>query len=120
MLLQFQSGYDGNFTQGDNVVLMLQATDDNGNPINITGATFVSQILGPNSPTPGPITFGNSQHAITNAVFGMFTLTLAQADSNNCGIGYNKDIISELTISSAQTTYRGMGILNIYPASPVQ
>jgi hypothetical protein len=120
MLLQFQTGYDGTFTQGDNVVLQLQATDDNGNPQNITGATFSSEILAQNSPTPGAVTFGNSQHAITNATFGMFTLTLAQTDTSNVGYGFNKDIITAVTIGGNQTTYRGMGILNVYPATPLQ
>lgn len=103
------------FTQGDNVVLNLNAQDGNGNPINITGATFSTQIMGPAGVVA---TFGNSQHAITNAALGQFTLTLAQADTNNCAAGPNKDIITGITISGVKTTLRGIGILTVYGDVP--
>jgi hypothetical protein len=106
------------FTQGDNVILNLSATDGNGNAINLTGASFSTQILGANG--AGPITFSNSQHAITSAATGQFQLTLSQTDSANCGIGQNKDILTAITLSGNVTYFRGIGILNVYPPVPLQ
>lgn len=104
------------FTQGDQVVLTLYAQDQFGNPVNITGATFNTQINGPNG--AGPATFGNSQHAIVNAAIGQFTLTLAATDTPNCGIGANKDIITQITIGGAPQYYQGLGILTVLVNAP--
>lgn len=109
------------FTQGDTVVLELQATDDEGNPVNLTGATFSTQILGPNP--NGPVTFLNSQHTLGNQSTnpGAFTLALASTDTGNCGEGGNKDIITEVVISGATTYFRGQSLLSrVYPAIPLQ
>jgi hypothetical protein len=106
------------FTQGDNASLLLQATDDLGNPQNLTGATFSTQILGANG--VGPVTFGNSQHTINNAALGQFTLALANTDTPNCGIGTAKEIITTVTISGVVTNYRGVGILSVFPNVPLQ
>lgn len=106
------------FTQGDDVVLNLVATDGDGNPINITGATFSTQILGQNP--NGPVVFGNSQHAITDATTGQFTLTLSQSDSMSCGLGINKTILTKITISGKVTYFRGQGILKVNPPVPLQ
>ncbi len=109
------------FTQGDNnVVLNLTATDGNGNPINITGASFSTQILGPNN--VGPVTFGNSQHALVSGPAGTFTLTLANngGDTASCGIGENKDILTTVTLSSSVINLLGRGILAVRPPVPLQ
>ena len=106
------------FTQGDNAVLQLSAQDGNENPINITSATFQTQILGPNGQAIA--TFGNSQHAIVNAAAGTFTLTLATTDTAACGIGGGKEIVTAITISGLVTYYHGPGILTVLPAVPLQ
>lgn len=105
-------------TQGDAPTLTLYATDGNGNPVNLTGATFSTQILGPNG--VGPVTFGNAQHAIVNAADGEFTLTLAASDTPNLGIGANKDILTQITIAGVSTYYWGRGILQVMPSTPLQ
>jgi hypothetical protein len=105
-------------TQGDAPTLTLYAIDGSGNPINLTGATFSTQILGTNG--VGPITFGNSQHAIVNAADGEFTLALASTDTPNLGIGPNKDILTQITIAGKATYYWGRGILQVMPATPLQ
>lgn len=105
------------FTQGDNVILNLSATDGNGNAINITGATFSTQILG----AAGAVqTFANAKHAIVSAPLGTFTLTLSAADTNACGQGVGKDLITALTISGNVTYYRGTGILTVFAPIPLQ
>jgi hypothetical protein len=109
------------FTQGDTVTLYLQATDDQGNPINLTGAALSTQILGPNP--NGPVTFGNGQHTLGNQSTnpGTFSLALAVGDTNSCGQGINKDIITESVISGVTTYFRGQNLLaEVYPAIPLQ
>jgi uncharacterized protein YfaS (alpha-2-macroglobulin family) len=120
MLLQSTNQEPFEFTQGDDITLALTATDDQGNPINITGATFATQILGANG--SGPVTFPNSQHTIVNAALGQFTLTLGNggADTTSCGLGHHKQIITALTISGLVTTCRGNNLLTVYPPVPVQ
>jgi hypothetical protein len=108
------------FTQGDNVVLALLATDDLGNPQNLTGASLSSQIQGSN--LAGVITFPNSQHALGNQVTapGTFTLTLAAADTLNCGEGINKEILTQCIIAGSTTYFRGVNLLTVYGNTPVQ
>lgn len=108
------------FTQGDTITLTLQAQDDYGNPQNLTGATLQTQIQGPNG--VGPVTFGNSQHTISNQTtnLGQFTLSLAQADTTNCGEGAAKDIVTQAIISGSPTFYRGYAILTVYANAPRQ
>lgn len=105
-----------NFTQGDNAILQLTAVDAAGNPVNIAGATFSTQMLGVQGQ---PVTFGNGQHAIINAALGQFTLTLAQVDTENVNIGSNKDIVTAITIGGNVTYYRGSGILTVNPPVPL-
>lgn len=112
------------FTQGDNnVVLNLTAQDGLGNPVNLTGASFSTQVLGPNG---GSIaTFPNGQHVANPDQVGnpgKFTLTLANsgADTAACGVGYGKQILTTITIGGAIVTYRGVGILNVFPPTPTQ
>lgn len=118
MLLQTLNLQQLDFVQGDTAVLGLQATDDIGNLVNITGASFSTQILSTNGDAPAQ--FGNGQHAITNAALGQFTLTLATTDTPNCGLGLNKEILTTITIGLVVQTYRGVKLLNVYSAVPEQ
>lgn len=109
------------FTQSNNAILHLIAVDQSGNPVDLTGATMSTQILGPNP--IGPVIFGNGQHTIDpdqNANRGKFIITLSQANTLACGEGLNKEILSTATIASVATTFRGVGILNVYIAVPLQ
>jgi hypothetical protein len=105
------------FTQGDEVVLNLTAQDGSGNPINLTAATFSTQMLGVGA--AGPVTFGNSQHAIVNAALGQFSLTLAPTDTASVGIGNNKDILTQVTQSGNPMYVRGTAILTVNPPIPL-
>lgn len=109
------------FSQNDNVVLTLIATDTQGNPVTLTGATFSTQILGPNN--TGAVTFPNAQHT-ANAdqvnFKGYFTLTLGTADTGACAIGENKDIVTAITISGNVASYQGLSILEVLPNVPTQ
>lgn len=122
MLLAAQNALPIEFTQGDDLTLQLIATDDAGNPVNLTGATLSTQILGANG--VGPVTFPNSQHTIANQSTnrGQFALALASAgaDTTSCGEGSGKQILTTAVIAGVQTTYRGVNILTVYPVVPVQ
>jgi hypothetical protein len=120
-LLQNQSvGVPIEFSQGDTVTLALLATNDQGIPVNLTGATFSTQIQGYN--VNGPVTFGDSQHTLGNQTSnpGTFTLALASSDTANCGLGPNKEILTTVVINEASTCFRGESILAVYPGIPIQ
>jgi hypothetical protein len=109
------------FTQGDTATLSMIAQDGNGNTINLTGASFSTQIKGND---PGMIAvIPNSQHTpdpdqINNT--GQFTMQLLQTDSQACGIGAGKDILTQITIGSTIVFYRGVGILTVLAPVPLQ
>lgn len=105
------------FSQGDNAILQLTAQDGNGNPIDLTGASFSTQICEQNG--SGLATFGNSQHTIIDAVNGRYTLTLSQSDTLSCGIGPNKDIVTQITQSGLPIYFHGNGILQVLANVPL-
>lgn len=120
MVLVPISGSTVEFTQGDNVTLTLVAQDDSGNPQTLTG-TIVSQVAGPNG--SGDYTIPASQHTILDQTTnqGQFTITFLATDTQSCGEGVAKDIISENVSSSSSVTYfRGYGILTVYANTPRQ
>ena len=121
MLLNSQNNLPIAFTQGDDTTLELIVTDDQGSPVDLTGASLSTQILGPNG--VGPVTFPNSQHTIdpdqlTNR--GKFSLALSADDTISCGEGSAKQIITESIISGASVFYRGVNLLTVYPNVPLQ
>lgn len=121
MQLNSQNNQPIEFTQGDVIVLELIATDDSGNPVDLTGATLTTQILGPN--TAGVVTFPNSQHTIASdqvANRGKFSLALASGDTANCGDGAGKQIITEAIITSDSVYYRSPNFLTVNVNVPVQ
>ena len=105
------------FTRGDTAVVTLTANNGQGQPVNITGASFVTQIKGPNGVIAS---FPNNQHAITDAANGVFTLSLGSTDTEACGLGNNKEILTQITIGSQITYFRGTGILQVLPPVPNQ
>ncbi len=123
MLLQTQNNLPIEFTQGDTITLELLATDDLGNPVDLTDASLSTQILGPNS--VGPITFPDAQHDIADQTTdrGKFSLALTTDDTAACGEGPSKQIITEAVISGmspSTTFYRAVNILTVYPNVPIQ
>ena len=106
------------FTQGATAVLNLFATNGNGDPVDLTGAVFTTQVKGPNGEIA---TFDNSQHAIVgSAANGNFTLTLSTDDTAECGLGRNKDIITKVVQGASINYYRGISILEVFPPEPNQ
>ncbi len=118
MQLQTQNLQPIEFTQGDSPTLLLAIVDDDGVPVNLTGASFETQILGPNG--VGPVVFPNGQHTITNAALGQFSLALATTDTPNVNIGSNIEIITMYLIGADVETARGPNLLTVYPPVPTQ
>lgn len=121
MLLNTQDNLPVIFTQGDDTVLFLLATDDQGVPVDLTGASLSTQILGPNG--AGPVVFPNSQHTIDPdqvANRGKFALALSSTDTGNCGIGQHKQIITEGALISGTVYFQGVNLLTVYANVPLQ
>lgn len=103
------------FTQGDAVEIVRYAQDELGGAIDITGATFATSLVGKTTVA----TLDNSKHAIVGAAEGKYKITLSPADSAAVEAGAGKDILTTITIGGNPTTYRGMGVLEVYgPAAP--
>jgi hypothetical protein len=105
------------FTQGDTAVLTLTAKDGDGNPFNITGATFTTYIKGSNGVQNS---FPTGQHTIVDAPNGIFTLSLSATDTPKCGLGPNKTVITKIVQGSSVVHFRGVGILTVNSAAPSQ
>lgn len=121
MLLNSQNNQKIEFTQGDVTTLLLIATDESGNPVDLTGASLSTQILGPNG--VGPVTFPNSQHTIAPdqvANRGKFTLDLSSEDTASCGDDTAKQIITESLIAGDSVYYRGINLLTVNVNVPIQ
>jgi hypothetical protein len=121
MLLQNQAvGVPIEFTQGETPTLFLLATTDQGIPYNLTGAVLTTQILGYN--INGALTLPSIQHTVgdqsTNP--GTFTLALTSSNTEACGPGPNKEIITQAVIGLNVVVFRAESILTVFSETPVQ
>ena len=105
------------FTEGDSVVLNLTALDGSGNPINITGATFTTQIMGPANT---PVSFDNSHHAVVGGPLGTFTLTLSTTETASIATGEQKEILTKIVVGGATSYVHGYKLLRVNPAVPIR
>lgn len=106
-------------TQGDTASIQLTATDGNNRPIDLTGASFSTSVLGDNGVA---ISFPNAQHTANpdQVLFkGQFTLALSSIDTMGIPVGINKEIITLIVIGLTQVNYRGPSALNVYSPIPV-
>lgn len=107
------------FTQGDDGILLnMTATDGDGTLVDLTGATFVTQIKGPGADL---VTIPNGQHTIKNQTThrGEYTITLLTANTSASGVGDYKDIVSKIVIAGVTVYYHGNGIVRVQPAPPI-
>lgn len=120
MLLQTTNLKQVEFTQGETTTLTLIATDDQGNPYNLTGASLSTEIRANNG--ADVTTFQNSKHTLANQTTnpGQFTLALLSTDTPMCGEGNNKTIITIAVIAGATLYFRGNNTLIVYPPVPLQ
>lgn len=108
------------FTQGDTVTIEFYAEDSNGLRIDLSGATFSTQIKGYRGSI---VTIDNSSHTadpdqVTNK--GKFTVSLTSAQTLLMDSGDKKDIVTKIVQGASTIHYHGKGILEIfknYPAS---
>lgn len=108
------------FTQGDSAVLNLTAVDANNNPIDLTGAAFVSAFRGPQ----GLGVFFDNSHHVANPdqvnFRGQYTLSLSTTETPTVPIGDEKGISTQITIGSSVVYYHGEGICNVLSPIPIQ
>lgn len=103
------------FTQGNATSITLYAEDEFGAPIDITGATFVTDFPG----TSEVASFANDKHEIIDAAKGEYKLNLLSADSALVEVGRDKDILSTMTQAGKPLTFRGIGLVEVFaPATP--
>jgi hypothetical protein len=102
-------------TAGDTTPISLTATSG-GSAYDLTGALFETYIKGVRSNRVIP----NSQHSITSAVAGTFTVQLTSSDYDAIGTGTLKDIVTKVTQGTNVTYFRGVGVLNIFPNRPLK
>lgn len=108
-----------NITQGDQANLQLTATDGMGNPIDLTGASFVSLLRGSNGAT---ISYANSQHTANPDQVnfkGQYLLALSPSDTNNIPVGVNKELLTQITQGGNPIFYRGPNLVNVRAPIPV-
>jgi hypothetical protein len=108
------------FTQGDTPNLLLTAVNAQGNPINLTGATFTTIFRSTDGTT---VTFPNGQHTAnpdqTNYT-GEYVLALSASDTMSVPVGTNKEVITQIIIGLNTTFFHGPGILTVLSAIPVR
>ncbi len=109
-------------TLGDYAVLVLTAKsgDDPSLPIDLTGATFETQIRGPGGDV---VTFANSKHQadpdqVTNT--GVFRLTLNATDTASLAAGPHREILTKITLSAQPIYYHGFDVLEVLENVPLQ
>lgn len=109
-----------NFTQGDTAVLELTAEDGDDLPIDLTGAVFETQILGPG----GVVNiFPNEQHTANPDQVnfkGQYELSLTSDNTEACKSGLHKEIITQITIGGSVVYYHGADILTVKQNVPRQ
>lgn len=104
------------FTQGDKSTITLTLTDGNGNAVDITGASFESYFLGPNSIT---VTISNSAHTPTVPASGTLTVALTAAQTASIEDGAGKEIITKVTFLNGDIMhFHGREVLTVYKAAP--
>ena len=108
------------FTQGDDAVLQLIAVDVDGNGVNLTNAVFTSFIRRQDGTT---LSLDDSHHFanVDQTNFpGYYTLTLAEAETSQCGLGEHKEILTLIDIGGAEVYFRGFNALQVYSPEPFE
>lgn len=106
------------FSQGDAITLNLTAVDGNNSPINLNGASFQTQIRGPQGAL---VTIGNSAHTANSDQVnfkGQFTVALTSLNTKACDVGSPKDIVTQVTLSGSPIYYHGVGVLQVLQPFP--
>lgn len=106
------------FTQGDDVLLNLKATNSDGVPVNLTGATFSTSVRGLDNIV---VTFPNSQHTANpdqSAHRGEFTLSLSTTDTDSIKAGMSQEIVTKVTIAGKVVYFHGANQMTVLPADP--
>ncbi len=106
-------------TKGDGSVVFNFTAVNNSLPVDLTGATFSTQVRGPGGTL---VTFPNSQHTAnpdqtTNK--GKFTLTLTKENTDAIAVGEGHEVVTKITISSVVIFFHGRDLLTVDANVPV-
>lgn len=108
-------------TQGDTPLFAFQAQNGSGQPVNLTSASFQTQIKGV---LGNVVTIPNSAHTLnvnqSGIGRGKFTVSLSSGDTQALEAGPYKEIVTRAIQGSSITYMHGQGILTVLPAEPVQ
>lgn len=106
-------------SQGDTVVFQFTAKNGMGVPVNLTGASFVTEIRGPANVVR---TFPNGQHTANpdqTLHTGEFTLALSDADTLSLALGRDQEIVTKITIGGSIVFFHGFNILTVLQNVPL-
>ncbi len=106
-------------TQGDGSVVFNFTAVNNSLPVDLTGATFQTQVRGPGGTL---VTFPNNQHVAnpdqtTNK--GKFTLTLSAANTAAISVAEGHEVVTKITISGVIIFFHGRDLLTVDANVPV-
>lgn len=106
-------------TQGDDALFFLTCVDGDGNPVDLTGAIFQSFVNEANG--HGILSIPNNQHFANPDQInfaGQFQLTLNEVNTQACGQGSHKELLTLVTIGSTSVMFRAPNSLQVYLATP--
>jgi hypothetical protein len=106
-------------TQGDTAVLNFTATDGQGAPIDLTGASFTTTMVGLDGAI---VSFPNNQHVANPDQVnfrGQFTLTLSIDDTMQLRPNNFKDVVTQIVQSASTIYYHGNNILSVLVPIPL-
>jgi hypothetical protein len=106
-------------TQGDQVTFNLTARSGAGALVDLTSATFSTQISGPNQTV---VVFPNSQHTANPDQVnykGQFTLALSSTDTSNLAWGSGLEVLTLILVNGTTPVYfHGPSILTVLQNIP--
>lgn len=107
-------------SQGDTVTLQLTAANGDGVEVDLTGATFTTQIRSPNGVL---LTIPNADHTADPdqvANTGEFTISLTSAQTKALELGRDKEIVTKIVQGGSTIHYHAENILTVLNNFPVK
>lgn len=78
----------------------------------------MTSIKGPNGESD--VLIPDNQHAVVDALAGLFTVSVTSDQSNAMGLGLFKNILTIITIGGVIESSLLKGVLAVNPAEPIQ
>lgn len=114
LFVSFQAVANIAITQGEKPVLTVNLKNS-GQPFNLTGASIKTYFLKTDGTTE--LEVGSSDHTITNASGGVFTVDLVNSDTSTIKSGYHKTFKVLVTIGGRNYVFWGRKKLTVFPSA---